>query len=472
MRQCFKQVEGFPLSSVLEGISAHFLLYMSTDGAMDKFLHSLFCPYCTVSNFTVLSLTAAISMFNIPAIYYAPFLPQAHIILLASSSIRIHMSYDKKILVPLCFDSSIAALECSLRMFNFYLSSLKLDCYSNEVKTEICVSSFAHDFWANGCQSDFHLYINSDTHDRVKDRIGDLVYSLETVSCGTSCTDKFDILSTSASFIQDNKKILDESWRDDICMMLNCLIELTISSAIPTDEKSKYGEVCQQELFLLAAVMKLTGCTLFRIVESMKHIRSTQDSQLFLDNARKKLDSVLKIVNLFGLYQMAEQMEDVILDVKGLHLPSCTEITIIVLHFARLLVFASDCGHSSLFKCCIFLLMAVMNLVVFEEGNLDTIVSLLQHKSVSLSKICYGKSKIVSLFLFDLLNVVLFVLFLSRYILCSLVQGITCKQSSRRIAYKFEKIRKMQMKGATFPPKWYPSVFHSLKLCFASTKEM
>ncbi|XP_061337546.1 uncharacterized protein LOC133284528 isoform X2 [Gastrolobium bilobum] len=119
------------IASVLEVISAHFILSVSNEKAFENFISRLFLHCDKDSRFPGLGLAPAIVLLLDPVVLSAPKMLQAHIIALVSEAIGSGLSSES---LAQDMHSHLIAFEKSVVLYSMYASSLQMDGFYAELK--------------------------------------------------------------------------------------------------------------------------------------------------------------------------------------------------------------------------------------------------------------------------------------------------------------------------------------------------
>ncbi|XP_077218393.1 2-isopropylmalate synthase isoform X2 [Tasmannia lanceolata] len=358
---------------VPEMVSAHFLLSVSDGWAFNEFPHTLFWSHGRDFKIPELSLPAAMILLGTPIILTAPKLLQAHLVSLVSRCIGIYKDPRSRILNPALLKNCMSAFELSVSLYNGQMSTLCLGDHP------IGANSLSG-FWVmepctleNGSHINFESHVQPATYDRINQQIHKLV---DSCSHDLFSGKKSNLVSSSIAYIQENQYVLDESYRDVISSALNCIV-VGISRDIGVNALPKNGEI-KQEVFLLAAVLQLMSCSLLQIIWFMRQSGSLGGSKTLKDYSLcREYDFITGIISCFGRYIANHPIQKLVLDAMEQYPPRHKDTKVMLTHFAGLLLFSFDRGPEFLWKGCIFVMMTLMNLFIFEEGNLDSLMPLL-----------------------------------------------------------------------------------------------
>nr|DAD34336.1 TPA_asm: hypothetical protein HUJ06_004976 [Nelumbo nucifera] len=121
-----------------------------------------------------------------------------------------------------------------------------------------------------------------------------------------------------------------------------------------------------------------------------------------------------------AMYSVSQPIQHVFSDARGADPGRHKESMAMLMHMAELLLFSFSTGLEFLWKSCIFMMMAIMNLIIFEEGNLDALRPLLGFEKESAQPSLDKSPKV-------------------------LIE----RSSSALVAWKFQKIKTMRLRSKT-----------------------
>ncbi|KAG9445916.1 hypothetical protein H6P81_012044 [Aristolochia fimbriata] len=344
---------------ILEVVCCHFLLSVSNKCSLDKYLDSLFWSYL---NFRTpkLTLTAGLTLLRSSIICSAPQMVLAHLVSLVSSCVAINLIPFETKSSLILLSQYVSAFELSINIYN--RERLKLEqVYS--LNEEVHDLSFPDIFVGTIYQVSFQCCILPVTFEKISFQLHELIKANQ--PCSGSVNSQGlgpDLLCTSAAFIQENQHILDEFHQQEICSILKSIIKVILSRENLVNAASVNKEVSQQEVYVLAAALKLMGCTLLHIVGYMKESRGTILFRSPGDHSScKEYDVIIKTIACFGQSSYPMPCQKVLMDGLGMDAVMQMETMLMLIHLAgwlvidllrKMLVSAkeSSCCHSSLAK--------------------------------------------------------------------------------------------------------------------------
>ncbi|XP_057973762.1 uncharacterized protein LOC131161801 isoform X2 [Malania oleifera] len=372
------------IGCVLEVISAHFLLSISDEHALEKFLGGLCCLHSKNSRVCELSLIAAISLLQNPVILSAPKIFQAYLVSLVSETLIVYDSIGGMATENMAPDirfmgSYLTAFERSIILYNRHMSALQMGGHSTDKNSFVKSCKFV-----GFPESYFESYIQPVTRNRINNLITKLDDSWHSYLCHMFSRTKTDLLTASIAFIREHKYVLEKKCRDDILSLLHSILMRAYSENNDI-LLQKLGDRSPQDIFLLASILKLMGSSMLQAVWCLRHgadvacLRSLKEL-----SSRMEYESLVDIIGCFQHINIQLPIQKFLFDAMEAQPTKHKESKLMLVHFSGLLSLSFVSGLDFLVKCCIFIMMPLMNLFIFEEGNLDALRSLLVSGSESL----------------------------------------------------------------------------------------
>ncbi|KAK9929785.1 hypothetical protein M0R45_026868 [Rubus argutus] len=278
-----------------------------------------------------LSLTAALPLLLNPIMLSAPKMLQTHLILLVSEAIDIDSLKNARPDLRL-MDCYLTAFERSVVLYTSHMSSSLMDHHPLGV---IC--SHGNSCMLGSYHPSFESCIQQGTREKIFDRVSH-IDSLRQLT-------KSDLMASSTAYINKNQHIFDESCKDDSLSVLQSIILGGLSSDVNHNVFYRKGDSNSQDIYLLASILKLMSSSLMKVNLVLRNGGTLRYPQTLKDTSSlKEYDFVLGLLSLS---------------------------------------FAS--GIDFLVKGCISIIMAILNLCAFEEGDMVALRSLLDSGSQSVS---------------------------------------------------------------------------------------
>nr|XP_010934362.1 uncharacterized protein LOC105054525 isoform X2 [Elaeis guineensis] len=349
------------ISAVQELVSGHFLLTYYHESTFSGFIHSLSWTDEVDDMIPELGLDAALTLLGSCTMFTLPPMLQAHLILLASRCIGVQRPTDNKPDDEL-MGRYILAFELSVKLYVNYTSNLDL------------IDKYIGFVGQSGSRTTKSLdsYLRSVTRNMLNYQIDKLVDFCHSHSQGMLSGTKADILSNSVAYIRGNHHVVDEMCRDETCLFLNLITLGILPGEIEESTSDKRGDKIQQEIYCLAAVLKLMSSALLQIVWNLRQNGCLHGVKTLKDyTICKEYDFILSIISCFGKYDANQLVQNILLDVMGMHPVQHEGAMLMLAHFVCLSSYSFHRRLGFLWKGCIFMMMTIMNLLLLEEGSLD-----------------------------------------------------------------------------------------------------
>ncbi|XP_010255753.1 PREDICTED: uncharacterized protein LOC104596352 isoform X1 [Nelumbo nucifera] len=362
-------------NDVLEVVSAHFLLSVSDKQQFNKFLSTLFWFHDKELRFPELSLTAAIVLLGTPTVFSAPPIFQVHLISLISRAVGIVRDPEDTRLNPRAKNCYISAFEHSVILYNLHISSLEFGSnhFGGNIKLvdKPCILG-------GGCQPSFQSNVRPVTYNRINHEIPKSTCSWHSGVHESYSKMTSGIMSVSIAYMTENLYILDKTCRDEIFSILKYIISRILSNEIAFNVLNKDVNGISEKMYLLASILKLMSSSLLQIVWWLKQNGSSGCQKTLEDYPScREYDFIMGIIGCFQQYSVSQPIQLIFSDARGVYPGRHKESIVMLIHMAGLLLFSFNSGLEFLWKSCIFMMMTIMNLITFEEGNVDGLRSLL-----------------------------------------------------------------------------------------------
>ncbi|KAF8411882.1 hypothetical protein HHK36_004440 [Tetracentron sinense] len=363
--------------NVLEVISAHFILSYCDEKAFVRFLNRLFWLHGEDFRIPELSLTGAMALLGSSVMLSAPQIFQVHLISLISESIGIDMASKDTRLDPRRMNCYISALERSVILYTKHISSLQLCDLPIAANSEF-VSCDKPWLLGREFQPSFESYIRPVTNNIINLLSTKLDDSWNLYSCDMSSRTKTDLMTASIAYMKENQYVLDKSFRDEILSILSCIIYRTFSGDLGDTVLLENGDVSQQEMYRLASILKLMSSSMLQTTWCMRQSGNSGCLKTLKDYSLcREYDFIVGFIGCFRKFEVHQPIQKLLYDVMETYPARHKETKLMLMHFSGLLLLSFDRGLEFLSKGCIFMMMTLMNLFIFEEGNLDALRPLL-----------------------------------------------------------------------------------------------
>ncbi|TYI28869.1 hypothetical protein ES332_A05G274800v1 [Gossypium tomentosum] len=296
------------IGSVLEVLSAHFIVSISDDQVFKNFLNRLF--WLPDNNFRVpeMTLTTVLSLLLNPVILSAPKMFQAYLILLVSEVIGISMSSEY--LIP----------SCELRA---YLSAFE----------------------------------------------------------STLLKERSELVAASVAYTKESLHILEESCRDEILSIISCITLRGSSDDVDDTLLHKKEDTSPQDICLLASILKLMSSAMLQAIRILTQGRNS-GSLKTLENVAlsKEYDFLASNFNCFEQFGIRLPVQKFLHDMMEIQPTMHKKSKWMFFHLSGLLSLSYASGLDFLVKNCIFTLVILLKLFVYEAGGLHAFRSILDSR--------------------------------------------------------------------------------------------
>ncbi|OIW01761.1 hypothetical protein TanjilG_03899 [Lupinus angustifolius] len=355
-------------ASVLEVISAHFILSVSNGNTFENFIGRLFLHCGKDSGFPKLSIATAILLLLDPIALSAPKIFQAHIISLVSEVIGSGLSSEN---FALDINYYLTAFQKSVTLYSTHVSSLQMDGFNVELKF---VNQFS---LLERSQTTFVSYIQQVTSNRLNQVLSKADNTWHSSRCKMSSKTKANLLTECISFMKGRQYIFPDSYRDTSASTLDCLIHQTFSQDVAGDGLYTKENTSAADIFFLASILKLMSISL---IQAIKSLSNSGDSGCLKTmgntSVREKYDFLISIINHFQQFKLCLPVQTFLYNIMKSQQTNVSASKSMLVHFSGLLSLCFSSGLDLLAKGCISVIMALMYLFIFEEGDLVTLGSL------------------------------------------------------------------------------------------------
>ncbi|XP_010255754.1 PREDICTED: uncharacterized protein LOC104596352 isoform X2 [Nelumbo nucifera] len=335
----------------------------------------ILCLMLEELRFPELSLTAAIVLLGTPTVFSAPPIFQVHLISLISRAVGIVRDPEDTRLNPRAKNCYISAFEHSVILYNLHISSLEFGSnhFGGNIKLvdKPCILG-------GGCQPSFQSNVRPVTYNRINHEIPKSTCSWHSGVHESYSKMTSGIMSVSIAYMTENLYILDKTCRDEIFSILKYIISRILSNEIAFNVLNKDVNGISEKMYLLASILKLMSSSLLQIVWWLKQNGSSGCQKTLEDYPScREYDFIMGIIGCFQQYSVSQPIQLIFSDARGVYPGRHKESIVMLIHMAGLLLFSFNSGLEFLWKSCIFMMMTIMNLITFEEGNVDGLRSLL-----------------------------------------------------------------------------------------------
>ncbi|KAL6512120.1 hypothetical protein OROGR_021717 [Orobanche gracilis] len=377
----FKMIKSFPSTSqnlfnphstVVEVLCNHFILSFSNEQAFGDLLSRLFCTHAMELQNPLrtpsLSINATVSLLLSPIMVSIPKYMLAHLISIFYEAVYYTKNSKPDRKLTNCF---LSTFEKSINLYTTHMSCLEKDGFP--ISPKGFKASVSHGFAYPG----FEFYLSQET----KSKIARLITKLDnsrTVPDDFSFRMKSDLVSSSLRFVKESLNVYDISSQDEILAILSCLV-LKASESHGDKEIQPIEDATMQHLYLLASVLKLMGISLLRAISCFRHNKDDSSCPKTLKDfaSCKEYDFISDTISCFEDFDIGlplqKDLANVMLSCFTRHIRS----KMMFLHFSGLMSLSFGSGLDCLVKACLFVILVLLNLFVFEDGNLDAFQSMI-----------------------------------------------------------------------------------------------
>ncbi|XP_055834844.1 uncharacterized protein LOC129903337 isoform X2 [Solanum dulcamara] len=315
-----------------------------------------------------LSLSAAISLLLNPIILSSPKLMQAQLIsmIYEATFLLVDILNLKRNHRPFKFFLSL--FEKSVALYMKHMSLLQIDCQSSFVShssTKGAEGKVIHPL--------FELCILASTRKEINNLILKFEDSSQSHFLKLFFEMKSDLISSCVTFVKESRYLLDNSCQDEIMSTLSCLI-LRASNNF---EENAIVDTSLEDICLLVSTLKLMSSSLLQVVWCLRcNLNSGCPKTLKDFSSCGEYNSILGIIDCFKELSIHSSVQNLSQQMMEKESEKHKVSKMMFLHFSGLLSFSFFKRLDCLAKGCLFVITAMLNLFIFEEGNLDIFQSL------------------------------------------------------------------------------------------------
>ncbi|KAL4564209.1 hypothetical protein LXL04_028265 [Taraxacum kok-saghyz] len=325
---------------LMEMIYSHFSLSISNEERLLEFLEKLTWARFNSPKSCELSITTCKILLQSPVFLSSPKLLQAHIVSLVSNIINLNIITKTPPRDPTLIHHYLSVLETSVSMYTQHMSVLKTE---NHPKGNLVI--LPKDPCFGPCTK----------RHKVEETVNTLNELWNSKLRKNFFKKKLDLLASSIEYIDENApRVLDiPSCQDEVISFLKCMV--TRAANDDNDpELPLSGDASLQDICLLASLLMLMSKSIWCVKGPTP----------------MEYDFILGIIKCFKEFDIRLPIQKFSYNnITG----SCKESRLMLIHFLGLLSLSFDSGLDFLVKSCISLIMALTNLIVFEDGNIDAL---------------------------------------------------------------------------------------------------
>lgn len=355
------------LKIMMELICTHFFLFISNERDIENIFSRLAWPH---KDFLAseLSVTAALSLLHKPQMLCLPKLMQTHMISLVSEAIGFNLNFDHSIPDLKFLDHYLSIFRRSVVLYADHIAKLQIDGCPEQSKFYFLKSNISGQFFQA-----FESCVQPATREKISylnTNFGD--------SWNSHYRDRFlrskgDLSTSAIAYMKGNLCILDRSCRDEIQSVLSCIITRA-SDDIDSVVFDAYDDASVHDVCFLTSLIKLMSISL---LQSLWCLRSRCTGFPTSENLSscKEYQCITSIIDSFTTQDINLPIKNFLCNQTESKLTKHKKSKLMFFHFMRLLSFSFLSRVDFLVNGCILCMMAIMNLFIFEEGNLDALKS-------------------------------------------------------------------------------------------------
>lgn len=353
--------------ALLEIASAHFILSFDHATSLSKFRCSLFWSNEKDRDVPHLSLEAIILLMRSIVLCSAPYIFQAHFILLASKVVRSYFSPNIQKQNVALLDKYISAFDISVNMYVSLMSNFLLDVDRSEeniYQQGLCRLGYLFHESFNNC-------IQPTTHAKINSLVVKLAEYSDRFSNSMLSESKEDNITSAMDFFKEKLHLIDEKFREETYLFLKSVLSV-ITSFESKSNVFKLKQSNWQEIHCIAAFLNLMNNLLFQIFLGFKDRGSIKNSKVY--------EALTVIMNSFNLSWQNERVSKIRSDHLTLkNSENDGGIHLMLRHFIYMLLFSLHCGTEHLWRGCIVMILSLLNLLILKDGNLESLNSLISY---------------------------------------------------------------------------------------------
>lgn len=265
---------------------------------------------------------------------------------------------------------------------------------------------------------DFESFLLPATKEKINNLITKCDNLWKSYLSNTLLKERSDLVATSAAYSKECLHVFEEYFGDEILSILSCIILRGSSDDVDGTEMHKKEDTSPQDICLLASILKLMSCSMFQALRILTQGRNP-GSLKALENVAlsKEYDFMVATFNCFQQFGIRLPVQKFLYEKMEILPTRHKKSKWMLFHFSGLLSLSYGSGLDFLVKNCIFTLMILLNLLVFEAGDLQALGSLFgsgvtssSHKSpveVRKSESCHKAREVMFIIMIFLLLVVM-----------------------------------------------------------------
>ncbi|XP_074289628.1 uncharacterized protein LOC141614775 isoform X2 [Silene latifolia] len=330
------------IKSVLEVMTAHFLLSVPRDYALQTFLETLIWTEKNVQSHPELSITVGLSLIKHPEVLSVPVIFRSHIVSLVSEAIGI------------CSFPHMAGVNVSRS--KLYLSAF----YDAAILYRSLFSKLMTSSQGKTVNGDFQSHFQRGIFDKVNLMLADMNHAWRAQISETTSI----VTSDAISYIKMNIHIIGKTDQDNVVTFMSSVVSKIICAETDEGLLEMVRAMTLQDICLLASAIKLMSCS---VLQATRCSDNRISKNMVLDNS-----PLSGIMSCFAQYNLLPvKIQQLLIDGLKPVPSSYDEYKLLFVHFAGLLSSCMVSGLGILVKGCLFLMLALLNTVIWKEGGSD-----------------------------------------------------------------------------------------------------
>ncbi|KAJ9567508.1 hypothetical protein OSB04_003474 [Centaurea solstitialis] len=327
---------------MMEIICSHFLLTISGEGDLQEFLNRI---------------------------------TWAHIVSLVYDVIGVCVDTERMTSDPRLIDSYLSIFESSIILYTQHMSILKTEKHlTDDRDSSVNIQN-------ESSHPSFELFIDPTKQKKLNQMITTLNDSWNSNLKKLFFKRKSDLVASSIEYVDQSLCILDIECRDEVLSFLRCML-VRAANDVNNIELPLHSDASLQDICLLASLLMLISNSLIQAVWCLRY-GGDQPKSLKDLSVCKEYDFIVGIISCFKEFSIRLPIQKSYYSVmEETHSASHKESRLMLLHFLGLLSLSFDSGLDFLVKGCISVIMALTNLFILEEGNIDSLMSLVDPSSL------------------------------------------------------------------------------------------
>ena len=348
------------MAGVLEMVSAHFILSVSDKKLNEMYVERLYWKQVSPVRPPQLTMSAATSLLLAPAMFSAPRMIHAYVVLLVSDAIGICCVKGLDLQL---FDRCIDAFDKSVVLYTRYTCKDE-----NDPSGRFGVST------SSSRMRTTHLLLPS-TLEKVNEVTVKLKDSWGSYHSSNARRENDELVACSVAYAKETLSVFDSSYSENtlsqILSVLGCAILRASSDDVMDSVLQKYSASSVEDLYLLASILKLMSCSTLQVIRVLRHYRSEDVGDV---RSCKEYKSMMDVVQRFEKFSVHLPGQSFLHDRMESHPHVHLKSKWMLMHFSGLLSVSFALKLDFLMKGSIFGLVVSLYLFILEGGDLESLV--------------------------------------------------------------------------------------------------